>query len=29
MNPFDVAKIFNPGLDDMDNIEHLCYDENE
>jgi hypothetical protein len=29
INPFDVAKIFNPALDDMDNLEHLCYDENE
>lgn len=29
MNPFSLAKIFNPSLDDMDNIENLCYDEKE
>lgn len=29
MNPFNLAKIFNPALDEVDNVEHLCYDEND
>jgi hypothetical protein len=29
MNPFSLAKIFNPSLDEMDNIENLLYDEKE